>query len=102
MGEVGLAQPAVVQANSTAALRQKLPLAALQLPLHPRKETQIRSLKRPCRAARHRCGDNDMAAPLTLLYFLSEDHGKFTKFSRVSKQIFPYILRYDVRNAGSL
>jgi hypothetical protein len=36
------------------------------------------------------------------VYYRSEDHGKFTKFSRVSKQIFPYILRYDVRTAGSL
>jgi hypothetical protein len=26
-------------------------------------------------------------------YFRSDDQGKLTKFSRVSKQIFPYILR---------
>ena len=35
-------------------------------------------------------------------YFRSEDQGKLTKFSRLSKQIFPYILRYSARSAGSL
>jgi hypothetical protein len=42
-------------------------------------------------------------SPLTYLaYFRSEDQGKLTKFSRLSKQMFPYILRYDARSAESL
>ena len=43
--------------------------------------------------------DEERSAPP---YFLSDDHGKFTKFSRLSKQMLPYILRYDARSAGSL
>jgi hypothetical protein len=35
-------------------------------------------------------------------YFRSEDQGKLTKFARLSKQMFPYILRYDARSTGSL
>jgi hypothetical protein len=34
-----------------------------------------------------------------LAYFRSEDQGKLTKFARLSKQMFPYILRYDARIA---
>jgi hypothetical protein len=34
-----------------------------------------------------------------LVYFRSEDQGKLTKFARLSKQMFPYILRYDARSA---
>jgi len=37
-----------------------------------------------------------------LAYFRSEDQGKLTKFARLSKQMFPYILRYDARSTGSL
>jgi hypothetical protein len=37
-----------------------------------------------------------------LAYFRSEDQGKLTKFARLSKQMFPYILRYDARRTGSL
>ena len=38
--------------------------------------------------------DCAVSRPLwSLAYFRSEDQGKLTKFSRLSKQILPYILR---------
>ena len=32
-------------------------------------------------------------------YFRSDDQGKLIYLSRLSKQMFPYILRYDARSA---